>query len=204
MLNQMRDKVWFMVLVLGIVAAAAGAGLAFVKSKTLPVIEKRILDGSVKPSLDAFFGPLGIENDPIVDRVKLDLGKDSWGRKLFATVFKGTKGGKTVTVALQTEAGGFGGDLSVLTIFDLENQKILGVKTLDQKETKGLGARIADDGEPFIQQFKGMPYGTGVALTSAGGKVDAISGATVSSSGFTVAVDKAVKLLSERADEIRR
>ena len=36
----MRDKIWFMVILLGIVAAVAGMALAGVKGATTPVIER--------------------------------------------------------------------------------------------------------------------------------------------------------------------
>ncbi len=198
----MRDKIWFMVLVLGLISSAAGAALAGVKNLTDPVIENYTLEKKVKPSLEKFFGPVGIDNDYIADRVKLDLGKDDWGRMQRLTVFKGTKGGQTVAVALQTSAGGYGGDISVLTAFDVPAGTIMGVKTLDQKETMGLGARVADDTEPFIQQWTGMSYEGGVGLVADGGSVDAISGATISSSAFTAAVDRAITLLGQRSAEI--
>jgi electron transport complex protein RnfG len=198
----MRDKIWFMVIVLGAVSAVAGMALSGIKGMTTPVIEKRELEQKIKPSLDEFYGPLGVDNDFIADRKELPLGTDARGRKLSTTVFPGKKGGKLVAVALQTAAGGFGGDLKVLSAFDLEKEQLLGVKTVDQKETKGLGARVADDSEPFIKQWTGMPYAGGVKLAKDGGKVDAISGATVSSTGFTVAVDKAVTLLAERKAEV--
>jgi H+/Na+-translocating ferredoxin:NAD+ oxidoreductase subunit G len=200
----MRDKILYMVVFLGLVSAIAGAALSGVKSWTDPIIEKGILEKKIKPSLDLYMKPVGVENDFIADRIKLDLGKDEKGRKMRLTVFKGKKGGKVVAAALETAAGGFGGDIKVLTIFDLENKKILGVKTLDQKETKGLGARVADDTEKFIKQWAGMDYSRGAALKANGGSVDAISGATVSSTGFTAAVNKAVELLEERADEITK
>ena len=198
----MRDQIWYMVLVLGVISAIAGAALSGVKGLTDPVIEKFTLEQKVKPSLEAFFGPIGIDNDYIADRVKLELGKDELGRMQRLTVFKGKKGGAIAAVALQTTAAGYGGDLLVLTAFDVENGKIMGVKTLDQKETVGIGARVGDDSEPFIQQFAGMSYDKGVALSSAGGSVDAISGATISSTAFTEAVNKAVTLLGERNAEI--
>ncbi len=198
----MRDQIWYMVLVLGVCGAIAGLALSGVKSVTDPIIENYTLEQKVKPSLEQFFGPIGIDNDYIADRVKLELGKDEVGRMQRLTVFKGKKGGETTAVALQTAAGGYGGDLLVLTAFDVSAGTILGVKTLDQKETMGLGARVADDSEPFIQQFAGMSYGGGVALSSGGGEVDAISGATISSTAFTEAVDKAVTLLGERNAEI--
>ncbi len=198
----MRDQIWFMVLVLAVIAGIAGAALSGVKSLTDPVIENFTLEQKVKPSLETFFGPIGIDNDYIADRVKLELGKDELGRMQRLTVFKGKKGGAITAVALQTSAPGYGGDLSVLTAFDIENGALLGVKTLDQKETVGLGSRVADDTEPFIQQFIGMSYDKGIALSSGGGEVDAISGATISSAAFAEAVNKAVTLLDERNAEI--
>ncbi len=198
----MRDQIWYMVLVLGICGAIAGVALAGVKSVTDPVIENYTLEQKVKPSLEAFFGPIGIDNDYIADRVKLELGKDEIGRMQRLTVFKGKKGGETTALALQTAAGGYGGDIVVLTAFDVANGTILGVKTLDQKETMGLGARTADDNEPFIKQWAGKSYSKGVAMKSNGGEIDAISGATISSIAFTEAVNKAVTLLGERNAEI--
>lgn len=200
----MRDKIWFMVLVLGLVAGIAGFALAKVQEVTAPVIENRILEQKIKPSLDTFFKPLGVDNDYIADRIVIELGVDHLGRKQRLTVFKGLKGGQLVAAALQTAGGGFGGDIDVLTAFDLSEKKILGVKALAQKETKGLGSRVSDDSEPFIQQWAGMAYEGGVALKANGGRVDAISGATVSSTGFTEAVDKAVGLLGERMGEIAK
>ena len=198
----MRDKIWFMVIVLGAVSAVAGMALSGIKGMTTPVIEKRELEQKIKPSLDKFYGELGVDNDFIAERKQLPLGTDARGRKLSTTVFPGKKGGKIVAVALQTSGGGFGGDIKVLTAFDLDKQVLLGVKTVDQKETKGLGSRVADDSEPFVQQFAAMPYAGGVKLKADGGKVDAISGATVSSKGFAAAVDNAAKLLADRRAEV--
>ena len=191
-----------MALVLGLVGAVAGLALAAVRSVTAPVIEARMLEQKIKPSLDSFFGPLAPENDVIADRITLDLGKDDRGRMQRLTVFKAMKAGEVVGAALQTASGGYGGDIVVLTAFDLGSGEILGVKALAQKETKGLGARVSDDSEPFIQQFAGMSYEKGVALVANGGQVEAISGASISSTGFTAAVDKAVGLLAEHNDTV--
>lgn len=198
----MRDRIWFMVLVLGAIGTIAGLALAGVHDLTAPVIERYTLEQKIKPSLQTFFEPLGIDNDYIEDRAVLELGKDRMGRTQRLSVFKGCKGDEVVAVALQTSAPGYGGNLEVLTAFELGSGTILGVKTVDQKETKGLGARVSDDSEPFIQQWQGMPYTEGVALKAAGGEVDVISGATISSRAFTHAVNKAATLLDEREAEI--
>jgi len=191
-----------MAVVLGVVGGVAGLALDGVKSMTDPVIEKRILEQKIKPTLDKYLKPVGMDNDYIADRVKLDLGKDEIGRRQHLNVFQGRKGGVVKAAALQTSGGGYGGDIHVLTVFDLENKTILGVKTLSQKETKGLGARIKDDSEAFIKQFSGMDYSGGIRFRSDGGRVDAISGATISSNAFTKAVNSAVELLAERSGEI--
>jgi len=200
----MRDKIWYMALVLGLVGGVAGLALAGVKSMTDPIIEKRILEQKIKPTLDNYMQPAGVDNDYIADRIKLDLGVDELGRKIKLNVFLGKKGGAVVGAALETAAPGYGGDIAVLTVFDLAIKKILGVKTLSQKETKGLGARVADDSEKFIQQFQGMSFEKGVRLSGNGGEVDVISGATISSTAFAEAVDRATKLLEEHNDKITK
>ncbi len=97
----MRDKIWYMAIVLGLCGAIAGAALSAVKSMTDPVIEKATLEKKIKPTLDKYFKNLGLENDPIANRVKLELGRDELGRKQFLLVFKGIKG-----VSVSKERGG--------------------------------------------------------------------------------------------------
>ncbi len=198
----MLNKIWYMTIFLGIVGAIAGASLAGVKAITDPIIEKRIIEEGIKPSLDKFLGEIGVENDPIADRIKIDLGRDDRGRKMELTVFKAMKSGSVAAAALQTASSGYGGDIDVLTVFDLGAKKILGVKTLSQKETKGLGARVSDDTEPFIKQFVNMSFANGVKLSSDGGEVDAISVATSPSTALANAVVRAVILLGEHSDRI--
>lgn len=199
----MLNKIWYMALILGGVGFVAGLALAGVNSVTEPVIKERILKENIQPTLDKMFPKIGVDNDYIKESIEIELGKDPRGRIQRLPVFKGKKGGQLIAAALQTSEAGFGDNIEVLTVLDLSAKKILGVKTLAQKETVGLGARVADDKEPFIQQFTGMDYSGGIALKSDGGQVDAISGATVSSTAFTAAVNKALKLLEERANDIQ-
>lgn len=200
----MRNKIWYMAVVLGLVGSLAGLALAGLKTVTDPIIEKRILSEKVKPTLDRFLQPAGADNDYIADKIKIDLGVDEFGRKQRLNVFKGKKGGQLMGAAMRTVAAGYGGDISVLTVFDLENKKIFGVKTLSQSETKGLGARVADDSEPFVTQFSGLDYSGGIKLRADGGQVDVISGATISSVAFAKAVDNAVSLLDKHSAEIAK
>jgi electron transport complex protein RnfG len=193
-----------MAVVLGLVGSLAGLALAGLKKVTDPIIEKRILNEKIRPTLDKFLKPVGADNNYIDDKVKLDLGIDEFGRKQKLNVFKGKQGDRLMAAAMHTASPGYGGDISVLTVFDLETKKIFGVKTLSQSETKGLGARVADDSEPFIKQFSGMDYTGGVKLRADGGQVDVISGASISSIAFTKAVNDAVSLLNKHGAEIAK
>lgn len=194
----MHDRVWYMVLVLGLVASLAGASLSFVHSQTAPIIEQRILDQKIKPSLQTMLRKLNVDNDYIADRVILDLGKDHQGRRRRASAFIARSDGQSVAVALQTTGNGYAGTISCLSVFDTTNRTILGVRALDQKETRGLGARIGNPEEPFIRQFSGMSIADPIQLRPNGGQVDAVSGATISSKGFTAAVEQARQLLIEK------
>lgn len=198
----MRDKIWYMVLVLFVVGLAAGLSLAAVKQLTDPLIESRILDNKVRPGLEELLQGLGIDNDPVADRIKLQLGKDELGRTLRLTVFHCKRGDDTVAVALQTSGAGFAGDIEVLTVIEVETKKILGARALSLKETKGLGSRVGDANEPFVRQFSGLDGSSGVRLSRDGGRVDAITGATISSTAFTSAVSEALRLLDDRRAEI--
>jgi electron transport complex protein RnfG len=200
----MREQIWYMALILGGVGTVAGLGLSAIKSLTDPVIEQRILEEKIQPSLDRFFGPLEPDNDYLADRVTLDLGRDARGRRREVTVFTARRGNALIGAALQTTEGGYGGDIEVLTVFDIDDQVILGAKTLDQKETQGLGARVANDDDPFLRQFQGMDYSRGVKLRSDGGRVDAISGATITSTAYTKAIEEAASLLERHQERIAR
>ncbi len=198
----MRDKIWYMAVILTLVGFTAGLALAGVKQLTDPIIQSRLLEKKIKPSLERFFDPLELTNNPIEDRVTLDLGRDELGRRKTVDVFVGKTGGALRAVALKTAAPGYGGDVEVLTALDLAKKEILGVKTISQKETKGLGARVGDDDEAFIQQWAGLSYEHHPALAAHGGEVDAISGATITSVAFVKAVNKAIDLFDENRDKI--
>ncbi len=61
-------------------------------------------------------------------------------------------------------------------------------------ETPGLGSRIAE--EQFLQRFEGLSAEE-IALSSEGGSIDAITGATQSSAALTEGVRLVVEALSE-------
>ena len=63
----------------------------------------------------------------------------------------------------------------------------LGIGITTMKETPGIGTNVAEPA--FTNQFRGLDLPVG--LSSQGGNVDAVSGATVSSTGAVNAIRKA-------------
>ena len=73
-----------------------------------------------------------------------------------------TKGAEGIEKAVKTEKGymvtakvkGYGGDIVMNVSFDAEKKKVTKVEVTEQKETEGLGAKVAD--AEFLSQFEGV------------------------------------------------
>jgi electron transport complex protein RnfG len=90
----------------------------------------------------------------------------------------------TIGYAFLATGKGYGGDISILVGLEDETT-IKGVTIITQNETPGLGTRIEDS--DFTDMFTGMAIDD-VGLTSDGGGVDALTGATISSRAVVDAV----------------
>ncbi len=169
----MRDVIR-MIVVLGVLSAVCGGGLAFVKSGTAAKIEVQQLKFVKGPAIKEILK--GATNDPILDRFKL---KDGDVERIF---FVGVFDGKPSAVAFETYGKGVGGDIGIMEGVDLKTDKLLGIGVTTHKETPGLGSRAKDDPK-FRAQFKGLPINEPIKVKPDGGQVDAISGATITSRG---------------------
>ncbi|MFV2040998.1 MAG: FMN-binding protein [Candidatus Hydrothermarchaeales archaeon] len=89
--------------------------------------------------------------------------------------------GELLGYAFSQTGRGMWGDIQVAGGLDLDF-RLVGLFVIEQGETPGLGARIV---EPlFLDQFKGLESEE-IKLEKYGGKVDAISGASISSRAVT-------------------
>ncbi len=103
-------------------------------------------------------------------------------------------GGELLGYAFSQTGRGMWGDIQVVGGLDLDF-KLLGLTIIEQGETPGIGARIVDP--MFLDQFKGL-LAEDVKLEKYGGKVDAISGASISSR----AVTEIIRLEMERITRV--
>jgi electron transport complex protein RnfG len=174
-----------MMLVLSLICGLAGVSLAALKQATAPIIEEQVLTFVQAPAIESVLGEF--DNDPIKDRKKFTVD----GRTV--TVFPAMTGGELTGLAFETSGKGYGGDIGVMVGFDLRGQTLSGIGITTLKETPGLGARVAEHG--YTTQFRGHSLDA-VELTKQGGDIDAVAGATISSTGTVNAVRDAIAIFN--------
>ncbi len=102
-------------------------------------------------------------------------------------MYKAYKGDEFVGAAVQSYSGnGFSGEIKVMVGFDTKGA-IVNYSVLEQKETPGLGTKMADwfKTEKGNQDIRGKnPETNNLTVSKDGGEVDAITAATISSRAF--------------------
>jgi electron transport complex protein RnfG len=140
----------------------------------------------------------GITRDKIAqakqDEVKVMLSTlfpdmQSFSYNSETNIYEVTADGKTIGYAFMAEGKGYGGTIDILVGMKPDNRSLEGIRIIAQQETPGLGAKISNPG--FFDQFSGITVGE-IALSRNGGKIDAITGATISSTAVVEAVKDAV------------
>lgn len=182
-----------MIVVLSIICSISGFALSYLKIATEPLIEVQVLTYVQAPALKSVLADA--ENDVIAERRTFPYADGE------IMVFPSMKGGKLDSIALETFAPGYGGDVGVMVAFNIESGMLRGIGVTTMKETPGLGTRIAE--EKYARQFRGLDPKT-VNLTSQGGSVDAVSGATISCVATIDAVKKAAVIFDAMKSEFEK
>ena len=100
--------------------------------------------------------------------------------------------GEKAGYAFMASGSGYGGNIDIMVGLD-SGFGIKGVSILSQTETPGVGNKITESS--FTDQFKGLSA-SDIALKSEGGKIDAITGATISSRAVVDAIkEKMVEII---------
>ncbi|WP_320175843.1 RnfABCDGE type electron transport complex subunit G [Maridesulfovibrio sp.] len=181
-----------MIAVLTLICGMFSVTLATLKEATESRIEEQVLTYVQGPAISEVLN--GYDNSPVKDRKKFNAP----GLENEVTVFPAIKGGQLLGVALETFAKGYGGDVGVMVGFNLTDNNLSGIGITTMKETPGVGSRVAGHG--FTSQFK--DHTTAVELTSKGGNIEGISGATISSTASVEAVKQAVSIFQKIKPQI--
>ena len=161
-----------MVVVLTVLSAFSGGLLAAIRNGTAEDIENQKLTFVKGPAIKTILE--GASNDPIADRFKITDGE------VERSFFVGKFDGKAETVVFETFGKGYGGDVGLMVGVNVKEDKVVGVGVTTHQETPGLGAKAKTDAD-FAGQFKALSAKDPVKVTNDGGKINAISGATITS-----------------------
>ncbi len=182
-----------MVLVLTILSSFSGGILAAVRNGTKDQIEYQQLKFEKAPAIKQIL--TGVTNDPMTDRFKVatETGELS--------VFVGKFDGKANTVVFEDYGKGFSGDIGVMVGVNLDDDKIIGVGVTTHSETPGVGSKAKTDAS-YGEQYEGLTLGGNCKIKADGGPIDALSGATITSRGVSIGVERAGALYTELKPQI--
>ena len=109
--------------------------------------EQRLIDSRYLLDL---LPPDSYDNQPLEQPLTLD--NAALDNSTLLAGYRATKAGQAHAVLLRSQTLGYAGAIDLLIAIDL-NGRLLGVKTLKQTETPGLGARIADWPNAWLADF---------------------------------------------------
>ena len=159
-------KALYLACFLAIIAAVSGAALTLTNNFTAPKIKENEI-ASEKSNLELIF--------PGADFEKVESFKDD--TKTIDSIYKAGDQGYVYKMIVD----GFGGKKSITFMVGFSSDgKIAGYTVLSSGETKGIGSQVGE--ETFVKSVIGK---------SNGDEVDAISGATISSTAIKTALNTA-------------
>ncbi|WP_223489122.1 RnfABCDGE type electron transport complex subunit G [Pseudomonas sp. A-RE-19] len=181
-----------------IVLAGLGMGTTYLVHHTsAPRIaaEQRLIDSR---NLLDLLPPGSYDNQPLEQ--PLSLPSTRLANSTLLGGYLATKAGQPSAVLLRSQTLGYAGSIDVLIAIDV-NGKLLGVKTLKQSETPGLGGKLADWPNTWLQVFTGKslsePGDNGWALKKDQGQFDQIAGATITSRAVINTLHDALRYFDE-------
>lgn len=188
-----------------VLTAILTAILALLNEQTKPVIEKKQALETQQKVLNVFgIGPEDPSDENIAKTFEENVvAKDYDGseRELFALV----EDGKETAFAVPVAGPGLWGPIEGYVGITSDFTKLTGIEFTQQEETPGLGGRITED--EYKNQYRDLEIDKNksgsyvVNNPAADGNVDAISGATQTSSYVTSLVNDGLDKFLEKVDK---
>lgn len=173
-----------------LICAVATALLGFTNKITEPKIEQLAAETQMKAKQEVLS-----EASEFSDEMTAELDGTAY------SYYEGTKDGKTVGYVFATSAKGYGGDIDIMVGIDTEG-KVTGIEILEIEETPGLGMNAKTD-PVFVPSFVGKDGHITLIKngTPSDNEVVAMTGATITSTAITKAVNIALDLYSTAGGE---
>ncbi len=196
-----------MIIVLSLITLISGFALGALNEMTYEQAESNVLRFKKLPAVSTIFetvvGPLApdqraaVEQSLLAERITVDLGE-----KEPTLLFVIKKDGKPHTVTLEKFGQGFGGDLGVMSGYQLETGKLVGIGITTMSETPGVGTRVTES--IFTEQFNSLSDDAVIKVKKDGGDIDALAGATISCRAVATAVEQAKVFFRTHQDKIKQ
>ena len=175
----MRDLIKYGI-ILTVICAISGVSLSYVYSKTSVIIEQRQAELALKAMSVVL--PEATDFEPVpADEVLAAAG----ATKGIVEAYRGSSADGYTGAVVKVKSSGYGGTIVMLIGMDSFGV-CQGLQIISQSETPGLGSLIKE--EAFTAQFAGK-QGT-LATKKAGGDIDGVSGASISSKAVVDGVNK--------------
>ena len=172
-----------MVVVLTVLSIVSGGSLSWLKDFTEPKIENQVMNLVKGPAIRQILE--AADNDPVEDRFKIQDGD------VERNVFVGVFGGTADTVVMEASASGYGDKIGMVVAINMAEETLRGIAVTTHKETPGLGAMAKDDPN-FAAQFVDKSITAPFGVTTDGGQISALSGATITSRAVCTGVNNAI------------
>ena len=182
-----------MVVVLTILSFFSGGVLAYLRNSTQERIDNQVLEFVKGPAVRTIFEGAG--NNPIADRFTIKDGDVE--RTFFVGVFDGEPRG----IAFETSGKGYGGDVGLMVGINVKDNNLMGVGVTTHAETPGMGAKAKSD-TGFVSQFQDLALEEPFKVTTDGGSINAISGATITSRAVSAAATDASEIYRKLKPQI--
>ena len=197
--DELRDKLAYQPISLGIIALIASAALALAYSATkdhIAAAEQHDMQMSLAQVLPAGFA----DNDLLADVRELTNAK---GKPVKVHIAK--QAGVGVGAVFQVAERGYAGDIVVLMAVDKDG-RVLGARVLKHVETPGLGDKIEVARHPWIKSFDGKsladPAPEKWGVKKDGGIFDQFAGATITPRAVVKAVKGGLEFFAAHRAEL--
>jgi electron transport complex protein RnfG len=186
-----------------VLLAGLGLGATYLVQHTSAAriaAEQRVIDS--RTLLD-MLTPGSYDNQPLEQPLALE--NLSLTNSTLLGGYLATHAGQPSAVLLRSQTQGYTSTIELLIAIDA-NGKLLGVKTLKQAETPGLGGRLADWPNAWLRVFTGKsrtdPADNGWALKKDQGQFDQMAGATTTSRAVINTVHDALRYFDEHRQQL--
>jgi electron transport complex protein RnfG len=194
--NNNLVQAWLVLLL----ALCFGSALAAVQVKLSDKIAANKLNETLEQVPALIWGEAPVPESMQITPGALSISKD--GQTSSYTLYRVAQNDKVAGWVAKAGGQGYGDKLELLIGVDADVKKITGLFVLEQKETPGLGNKIAEP--QWRGQFTGKSTDAPLEVIKGQGggptTIDAITGATISSRSVTTIVNTTIGILKGRLD----